>query len=274
MSGAGPHDGVVLADGLRLRLVDTGAGGTPVIFQHGLCGSQEQVAEVMPPDHPRRRLTLDCRGHGGSQAGDPAGFSIAVFAEDVGRAAASRGVTGAVVGGISMGAAIALRLAVTRPDLVRGLVLARPAWVTGPAPDCLAPNRVVGDLLSRHDPATALSLFEALPLSGQLAREAPDNLASLRGFFARAPAAVTGALLSRIAADGARVTEAEAAGVRVPTLVIGHGRDWIHPLDHARALAAMIPGARLVEITPKALGKQRYLADFRAALDAFLATIP
>lgn len=265
---------IVLRDGLRLRLVDTGAGGTPVILQHGLCGSEEQVAEVMPQDHLRRRLTLECRGHGGSEAGDPATFSIAGLAEDVVAAAAARGVTGAVVGGISMGAAIALRLAVVRPDLVRGLVLARPAWLAERAPEGLTPNRTIGHLMSRHDPATARSLFEATPLRELLAQEAPDNLASLRGFFTREPVAVTAALLSRIAADGPGVTRDQVASLRVPTLVIGHERDVIHPLALARGLAAMIPGARLIEITPKALDKERYLAEFRQALDGFLETIP
>ena len=185
MTDVAGHEHVLVRDGLRLRLVDTAAGGTPVLFQHGLCGSEDQVAEVLPYGHPRRRLTLECRGHGRSDAGDPSGFSIPGFAEDVVAAAAARGVTSAVVGGISMGAAIALRLAVTRPDLVCGLVLARPAWITDPAPDCLMPNAVVGDLLSRHQPATALAMFEATPLRERLAREAPDNLASLRGFFSR-----------------------------------------------------------------------------------------
>lgn len=274
MTDVAGHEHVLVRDGLRLRLVDTAAGGTPVLFQHGLCGSEDQVAEVLPYGHPRRRLTLECRGHGRSDADDPSGFSIPGFAEDVVAAAAARGVTSAVVGGISMGAAIALRLAVTRPDLVCGLVLARPAWITDPAPDCLMPNAVVGDLLSRHQPATALAMFEATPLRERLGREAPDNLASLRGFFSREPRAVTAALLSRISADGTGVTPAQVAALRVPTLVIGHGRDAIHPLGDARTLAAMIPGAHLAEITPKALDKARYIADFRNALDGFLDTIP
>jgi pimeloyl-ACP methyl ester carboxylesterase len=273
MNGVAGNEHVLLCDGLRLRLVDTAAGGTPVLFQHGLCGSEEQVAEVLPYGHPRRRLTLECRGHGRSEAGDPSGFSIPGFAKDVAAAAASRGITSAVVGGISMGAAIALRLAVTQPDLVCGLVLARPAWITDPAPDCLVPNAVVGDLLSRHDSATALAMFEATPLRERLAREAPDNLASLRSFFSRAPRAVTAGLLTCISADGPGVTSAQVAALRVPTLIIGHERDAIHPLGHARALADMIPGAHLAEITPKAQDKARYIADFRAALDGFLDKI-
>ena len=46
--------------------------------------------------------------------------------------------------------------------------------------------------------------------------------------------------------------------------------DLAHPLAHAEALAALIPGARLAAITPKADDRAAYLRDFRAALAAFL----
>ncbi len=273
MTAAAAMEHVLLRDRLHLRLVDTGKAGTPVIFQHGLCGAEEQVAEVMPADHPRRRLTLECRGHGQSEAGDPPGFTIADFAEDVVAAAELRGVTNAVVGGISMGAALALRLAVMRPDLVRGVVLARPAWVTEAAPASMAPNGLVGDLLSRHSPAIARAVFETSPDCERLARDAPDNLASLRRFFSREPIAVTAQLLSRIAVDGPGVTRDQVSALSVPTLVIGHEQDAIHPLTHAKTLAGLIPGAKLVQITPKASDKTRYLAEFRRALDAFLERV-
>jgi pimeloyl-ACP methyl ester carboxylesterase len=59
----------------------------------------------------------------------------------------------------------------------------------------------------------------------------------------------------------------------VPTLVIGHGRDLVHPLGLAETLAATIPGARLVEITPKATDAARHTDEFRAALRRFLTSL-
>ena len=58
--------------------------------------------------------------------------------------------------------------------------------------------------------------------------------------------------------------------ISVPTLVIGHDRDVIHPLAYARHLAEKIPGARLVKITSKAEGRSNYIADFRKAMGDFL----
>ncbi len=134
----------------------------------------------------------------------------------------------------------------------------------------MAPNAEVGALLQRLPPEAAKAAFLQGETGRRLAQEAPDNLASLTGFFARQPIEVTAALLTRISADGPGVSEADLADIRVPTLVIGHGRDVIHPLGHAAALAARIPGARLVEITPKAVSRAQYVADFHSALTAFL----
>ena len=124
------------------------------------------------------------------------------------------------------------------------LVLARPAWVDGAAPANMQPNALVGELLERFAPAEALARFEASEAARHLAAEAPDNLASLRGFFSREPRAVTSALLRRIPADGPGVGLRELAALRVPTLVLGTARDLVHPLSHVEALAAAIPGSR------------------------------
>jgi pimeloyl-ACP methyl ester carboxylesterase len=245
-------------------------GGQPVVLQHGLCADGAQTAEMFLDDPHWRWLTLECRGHGRSDAGDRAGFSIAAFADDLAALIEARGLAPVVAGGISMGAAIALRLAVRRPELVRGLVLARPAWVTDSGPANMAPNAAVGRLLARHDSAEAREIFARSATAHRLARDAPDNLASLMGFFAREPQDVTAALLTAISRDGPDVTVEEVHALDVPTLVIGHGRDVVHPFAHAEALAGLIPGARLIAIAPKAADRARHVAEFRTALRTFL----
>jgi len=256
-------------DGIALRYVDTGE-GPPVLFQHGLGGDAAQVAEVYPEMPATRRLTLECRAHGASASGSLANLSIATFADDVAALAADRGVSRAVVGGISMGAAVSLRLAVTRPELVKALVLARPAWMFAPAPDNMQPIALVADLLRKHALPIAREMFEQSEVAKRLARDAPNNLVSLRGFFANHDPATRAALLGSIARDGPGVTESEARGIAVPTLVIGTTEDTIHPLYFAESLAAMIPHAAFVRITSKSVDPARHAAEFRDALSVFL----
>lgn len=264
------------ADGTLLQIdgdVDTAAVSLPVVFQHGLCGDAKQTAEAFPPSTGFRRITVEARGHGGSKSGDVSRFAISTFADDIAAYIERHLAPPVVVGGISMGAAIALRLAVLRPELVRGLILARPAWFVATAPDNMQPNSEVGHLLATMPPEAAKAAFLAGKTGRRLAEEAPDNLASLAGFFSREPIAVTSALLTAISRDGPGVSEADLARINVPTLVIGHGRDIVHPFTHAEALAATIPHARLVRITPKAEDRARYVSDFHAAIHAFLTEI-
>jgi pimeloyl-ACP methyl ester carboxylesterase len=260
-------------DNLTFAVAETGD-GEPVLFQHGLCGDANQPAEVFSADAGWRCTTLECRGHGRSEAGSPDRFSIATFTADVCSLIEVRKLGPVVLGGISMGAAIALRLAVVRPDLVRGLILARPAWLDTLAPLNMRPNAVAGEFLSRYPVQEARARFESSETARILKAEAPDNLASLRGFFLREPIAVTRELLTRISGDGPGVDRSDIARIRVPTLVIGCGRDLVHPLSLARTLTGMIPAARMVEITAKAESPDRYRGDFHGALAAFLRDLP
>jgi pimeloyl-ACP methyl ester carboxylesterase len=242
-------------------------------LQHGLCGSAQQTAEAFPEDDTLRLLTLECRGHGTSPSSSPRDLSIECFADDVIALIESQKVAPVILGGISMGAAIAVRIAVRRPELVRALILARPAWVTAAAPANMQPNAEVGELLTSAMPDRARAIFEQSATAQRLATEAPDNLASLLGFFAREPQVVTAELLKRISADGPGVTEAEVRTLDVPALVIGHEADAIHPMAHARDLAKLLARSELVEITPKSVSRGAYVKDMHAAMATFIAKI-
>jgi pimeloyl-ACP methyl ester carboxylesterase len=178
-----------------------------------------------------------------------------------------------VVGGISMGAAIATRLAVTRPDLVCGLILVRPAWETDPAPVNMAPNAEVGALLATYPADKARAIFAAGDTARRLAAVAPDNLASLMGFFNRSPQADTARLLTAISADGPGITVADLGALTLPTLICGTSEDAIHPIALAQALAALIRDAGLVVLPPKGRDKPAHLAALAAAMTQFLKEI-
>lgn len=263
----------LVRDGIDLAWYDAGGDGLPVLFQHGLCGDQRQTAEAFPPDVRFRLLTLECRGHGHSAGGDIAAFTLARFSDDLAALLDQLALGPIIIGGISMGAALAMRLAVRRPEHVFALALVRPAWSTGAAPASMAPNAEVGELLSRLPPAEAAAVFGASATASYLERQAPDNLASLQGFFSREPILETAALLTQISADGPGISEDELRALRKPTLVIGTDADAIHPWPLAENLAGLIPGARLARVTPKGLDKAAYLADLHRVLGDFFEDV-
>lgn len=259
----------VTRDGTRLN-IDFGDDGRPVVFLHGLCGDAAQTREAFPPECGFQRVSVETRGHGASEPGDLSKLSIATFASDIADFIEQELKEPVVVGGISMGAAISLRLAIKRPDLVQALIVARPAWLTAFAPENMAPNAEVGRLLGILAPEAAKQAFVAGEIGQRLETDAPDNLATLLGFFSRQPVEVTAALLTAISNDGPGVTEEEIASLTIPTLVIGHEKDLIHPLAYARSLAERIAHAGFAEITPKTSGRTQYVADFHAAMRNFL----
>lgn len=246
--------------------------GLSVVFQHGLGGDEAQVAQNVPALGDIRRLTLECRGHGASALGSKRPFSIHMFAEDVLAAATEYGFDRFIIGGISMGAAIALHLAHRHAHRIAGLVLVRPAWTFEASPDNLAPIRAVAALIRSHPVDEAKRRFVSSETGQRIASEAPDNFSSLLGYFDRPEAVAFASALADIAADGPDVTQAAAAALAMPTLVIGNRHDAIHPLACAQTLANVIPGASLVKVAAKAIDKDRHFAEVQDAIAHFLAS--
>lgn len=257
-------------DGVRLEY-DVEGQGAPILWQHGLGATAAQPAEVFPKDLELQRITLLCRGHGGSSLGPLQHLSIKQFANDAVALLDHLKIEQAAIGGISLGAAMALNIAARHPGRVSKLVLARPAWVDAPAPDSMEFYPVIARLLASHNANDALHQFQNLPEFLTLRSTSPDNAASLVSFFTRPRPETTIALLSTIPLDGPRVTRAQMAAIEIPTLVIGNGQDHVHPLSYAHALAEAIQGARFHEITSKTVDKRAYLAEFREVLKDFLS---
>ena len=258
-------------DGCTLGYVDEGA-GLPVLWQHGLGATQAQPAEVFPASSRLRRITLECRGHGDSELGAPEALSITRFTEDAAELLDHLHIGRAVVGGISLGAAIALRLAVYHSDRVSALIIARPAWFDEHVPERMRIYLDVAELLSKHGPAQGLAHLEASERYRLVLRESPDNAASMRSFFSREPRS-TMALLGRIAAQGHGVTARQMNQLSLPTLVIANEGDYVHPMAMAKSIAGLIPGAKLKVIPAKNAAREAYIDAFKAAMDDFLAHI-
>lgn len=260
------------ADGCRLAFADEGE-GMPVLWQHGLGADRGQPAEVFPDLPGARRITLECRGHGASELGDPDQLSIAQFAEDAVALLNHLGIERAVVGGISLGAAIALRIAATRPERARRLILARPAWVDMAGPGHMRVYLEVAEAIAAYGAKAGARIFEGSARLAEIEAVSPDNAASMRWFFTRATPETTMALLSRIPLDGPGVSRERIAALTPPTLVVANGEDYVHSLATGRALAALIPGAEYREITSKTVDRDRYVAEFRAVIAGFLGEL-
>ncbi|MGM0577899.1 MAG: alpha/beta fold hydrolase [Myxococcota bacterium] len=109
-------------DGLRLHYVDHGT-GTPIVLVHGLLWSSRMFVRLRRALPDQRVILLNLRGHGPSdRPTDASRYSWAAFAQDVLALLDHLGLERAVVGGLSLGANVALEVAMAAPDRCAALV--------------------------------------------------------------------------------------------------------------------------------------------------------
>jgi pimeloyl-ACP methyl ester carboxylesterase len=257
-------------DGLQFHYREAGA-GVPFVFQHGLGGDTEQTFGLFRPPAGFRLLTLDCRGHGETRPlGDRAKIGIAAFADDLLAWLDHLHIDRAVVGGISMGAAVALNFALRYPARLLGLVLSRPAWLHRPRPENVRLFGHVARLIREHGPAKGRELFQQSEDYRELSHDSPDNAAGLLAQFDHPRAAETVVKLERIPNDTPNRDAAELRSIAAPTLVLANRQDVIHPFAYGEALAQDIPGAEFHELTPKSVSKERHGEDVQRFVGDFL----
>jgi len=126
---AGFEERFLEVPGGRLRYLAAGE-GEPVLLVHGLGGAAANWVALAPLLLPERRLLVpDLPGHGGSSP-LPAAPSLNAYADPLASLLEHEGARAAAVVGHSLGGAIALRLAIRRPEAVRALVLAGAAGIS------------------------------------------------------------------------------------------------------------------------------------------------
>ncbi|MBB4277716.1 alpha/beta fold hydrolase [Rhizobium mongolense] len=259
--------------GARLNVVNRGNDALPVLFQHGLGGDAQQVARVFPQEERFDLTTIECAGHGASSCPQPPAFSLEAFYQDIEAYSAERFPHGFVAGGISMGATLALALAIRNPALIRALILVRPAWFLNKSPANLEPIRVIGELLQRYPRKKAFDTFVASDLAAQIGQSSPDNYSTLMDYLGAHQPEWIGKLLTDIAGDGLEFSSAQLEAIEVPTLVIGVEADDIHPLALTKQFHHLIPGSRFERAPRKddAQAKPNYPERTAALIAGFLA---
>lgn len=244
-----------------------------LLLLHGFGGSGRNFRPQARAFRDRFRVVLpDVRGHARSPDPDgPAACTAEALAADVASVLDRLDVERAVVGGLSMGAAIALEFALRAPERVRGLVLAS----------------FPGGRGSRGVASMALPFAEALENEGLEAAGArfvwgaesgldPAGAALVRqGFLEHRPHALACVLRGYLAGLPPLASLAPAlAEVAAPALVLAGSRDEVS-LEPSRRLAALLPAARLVEIADAGhVVNLAAPAAFNAALGRFLDALP
>ena len=257
-------------DGIQFHYEAKGS-GLPCFFQHGLGADVSQPFGLLTPPSGIRLLAFDCRAHGRTQpAGPAAKIGIGAFADDLRALMDFLKIERCIVGGISMGAAVALNFALRYPDRVIGLILSRPAWLDGPNPWNVRMFTVIARLLREHGPARGRELFKQTPEFAETAREFPDVARSLGGQFENPRAAENVVNLERIPLDAPCQDRREWASIKTPALVLANRQDPVHPFEYGEICARLIPGAEFQEIAAKSVSVEQHALDVQRFIEDFL----
>src|SRR5258706_8067752 len=223
-------------DGLQFHYLDQGA-GTPFIFQHGLGANVHQPEDLFRPKVGFRFISMDCRDHGETRPlSDPNKLNFDTFADDLRGLLSHLGITRAIVGGISLGAGVALNFALRYPESAMGLVLSRPAWLDTPAPENSRGIPAAAGYIRQYGAQEGLVRFKQSDVYRAVEQQSPDSAASLASQFTDPRAVKAVDRLERLPNDAPNRDAAEWATIRVPALVLGTRRDLIHPYAYADTL--------------------------------------
>jgi pimeloyl-ACP methyl ester carboxylesterase/acyl-CoA-binding protein len=235
--GTFKHEGYTLA-----YEVHGPADGPPVVLLHGIlldAAVNRDVAAPMAEDG-FRVILLDLLGHGRSDRAEAAELRNDFFAEQVIACLDHLRIDQAVVGGVSLGAIVALHFAVKAPKRTRALLIEMPVMeASTPFAAILLSPLVFATNYFAWAYRPFAQLLQKLPRPRRAVFESALNAA------AQDPEAIR-SVLHGVLVGPVVPPRRQRRHIEAPTLVIGHDRDWLHDLEDARALAEELPNGRLL----------------------------
>lgn len=246
------------SDGVQIAYIDfpplTEDRHEPIVLIHGFASTHAvnwlfpQWVKTLTEDG-RRVVLLDNRGHGRSEKlYEPAAYRLSLMAEDVSRLLDHLGIARADIMGYSMGARIAVHLALAHPERVRSLIL----------------GGIGANLVNASLPRGLAEAMEA-----ERIEDVDDPLLKMFRGFAEATRSDLAALAACARGANQIVDPAALGQIRIPTLVCVGTRDEVAGDPHP--LQPLFPDVRIVDIPGRdhnrAVGDRAYK---QAVLD-FLA---
>jgi pimeloyl-ACP methyl ester carboxylesterase len=235
--------GTFTFEGQRLAYTEYGTGEKAVVLTHGIMFTRRMHAPLARrlAHEGFRVITLDLLGHGESdRPAESWRYSIPAFGVQVVSLLNHLDIDRAVIGGTSLGANVALEVAVAAPERTHGMIVEMP----------VLDNAIVAGLLTfapllfaaRFLPASVQGVATVaglVPHGSQWVDVVTDTLEQQPAAMA---ALLHGVFFGRIAPP-----KAVRGHISTPALVIGHQGDPIHPFGDADTLAADLPDAEFIQ---------------------------
>ena len=228
---------VELPNQVRLPYVEQGdSSGVPVLLLHAIADSWHAFEPVLAHlPNSIHAFALTQRGHGDASR-PAAGYRVHDFATDLAAFMDAIQLQAAVIAGGSSGGFVARRFAIDHPERTLGLVLLG-------SPANLRDKPGVRELWAKLTDPVDLGFVREFAAS-TLAQPVPQAFfETIVQESLKVPAFVWRATIEGLIADD---SFGELHTIKAPTLIIWGDQDAILPRSDQEALAAAIPGSRLV----------------------------
>ena len=229
--------------GHRIAYDVHGEGDRALVLIHGLLMNRRMYDHLAPEMAARgnRVITVDLLGHGESdKPGDMRIYAMSSLASQVAALVDHLGLRAPVVGGTSLGANVALELAVHHPESAGALFVEMP----------VLEDALLGAAMIFTPILVALRFGKPLlSVASQALQRVPRThyLLDIGLDWLRRDPDSSAAVLQGVLFGGAAPPREERQRIDHPALVIGHPNDPLHPFSDADMLVDELPNARLVD---------------------------
>lgn len=256
---------VTVGDGTRIAYRVDGAADKPALLLANSIGTDLQMwdGEVPILSQHFRVVRYDMRGHGKSDV--PVGaYSLDRLGRDVVELLDALEISRPHFLGLSLGGFVGQWMGIHAPDRVERLVLSNTAAYLGPASRW--DEAIAGVLRAPDMSGTAKTFLQNWFPAAWIERSAPEIEPFRRTLLATDPRGLAGAWAAVRDADMRRTV----ALISRPTLVIAGRNDTVTTLHHGEAIAAAVPGAKLVVLPTVHLANVERREMFLSAVLEFL----
>ncbi len=226
--------------------------GIPFIFQHGLGSNLNQPQALLKNLDNIQLISMDMPGHGNSSLPPKTQPSFESYADCIINLMQQLKIKKAILGGISMGAGIALNIAMRFPEKIKGLVLIRPAWLDQKRPNNL---EILMEAASYIKLKNGLKDFMQRPRFKVIQDQLPKAAQSVLGVFEPTQRAEIPFVLKSMIKDQPFEEIENLKQINVPCLVVGNDNDPLHPYLMAQKIHHFIKSSLMHQVI------SRYLDD-------------
>lgn len=245
--------------------------GKNLFFQHGLAANATQITSLLGGLKGIAIHTLDCPGHGQSELVPGYKPSFDRYADEVLNSLDEQRVAKAVIGGLSMGAGIALNIVMRYPERVKALVLHRSAWLDQKSPENLKVLLAAAPLYKKSDRVEQFknsARFNFVNDKYELAGK------SLLGIFSSNQQDCLGQVIKAMVGDRPIVNLEDLKKLHnIPTLIIGNDNDPLHPFAISETLHKYINGSILKKITSRYIDGEKHNRQVQLIIAEFLKSL-